>query len=195
MTASPKRVKVDLFKETAKARTSPNKTKMPRETPLSKEFSFSEDLTSPASVPTSVKPQPTSPQLAKKLFKESPGKLKKGQHRVTKQGSPSRDIDSIRDKYRNFNRNYEKVDEEDRFFKRSIEKLRRSFFRGDQDGREMTKKILKEIGKYAENRSKRKAKEEPVAESRSKEKASNFAVELYGFRSSPEQIVKTKTER
>lgn len=33
----------------------------------------------------------------------------------------------------------------------------------------MTKKILKEIGKYAESRSKRKAKEGPVADNKTKE--------------------------
>lgn len=102
-----------------------------------------------------------------------------------KQASPSRDIDKIRDKYRNFNRNYEKIDEEDRFFKRSIEKLRRSFFRGDESGKEMTKKILKEIGKYAESRSKRKARMETVVPSKHEAKLSNFPVQLYGFKSSP----------
>lgn len=34
----------------------------------------------------------------------------------------------------------------------------------------MTKKILKEIGKYAESRSKKKAKMEPVNESKVKER-------------------------
>lgn len=164
MTVSPKRVKVDLFKETAKVRTSPTKKKMAQEIPLSKEFSFSEDLTSPTPGPSSLNARTTSPVLAKKLFNSSPGSKKKGGGSPGRQPSPSRHIDSIRDKYRNFNRNYEKIDEEDRFFKRSIEKLRRSFFRGDQDGREMTKKILKEIGKYAESRSKRKVKKEPVNE-------------------------------
>jgi hypothetical protein len=52
-----------------------------------------------------------------------------------------------------YNENYEAMNERDQLFKKSIDDLKSSMFNDSRDNKGLTIKTLKEIGKYASNKS------------------------------------------
>ncbi len=66
--------------------------------------------------------------IEKQLFNTEPRIQREQSKSVGKNTSKSK-IDRIRQKYRNNNPHYEKKDEKEIFFKNSIDKLKKSFFK------------------------------------------------------------------